>query len=240
MLSKKKLLVVGCSFVRTSWPDLLPQDNYEVINLGSGGSGNRYIADATLNYLLNNTVDAVIVSWSGLTRLDKIVDCPDQFADYFYRGDTGGQRYIASGGAQPGSSWQQYNLARLLFESDYKFLDRKQYGYLTLMEILKLQSFLKLNNITYYFTSYVNYWGTEDRVIKSTPDFHLRSIPELVTLINHIDFSKFLFVNNGEPKTLQDVAIELNNFDADGFHPGPEAKQKFVEMLLPVLSENIQ
>jgi len=235
-----KLLVVGCSFIRyNGWPNLLPQDQFEIVDLSLNGCGNRYIADATFNYLLTNAVDAVVVSWSGLTRLDKIVDRPEQFADYYYRNTVNGQTYISSGGAQPGSSWQQYNLARLLFESDYKFLDKTQYGYLSLMEILKLQNFLKLNNITYYFTSYVNYWGKEDRVIKSTPDFHLRTVPELESLINQIDFDRFLFVSNDQPKTIQDFAIELNSFDEDGFHPGTQAKQHFVDQLLPVLSENM-
>ena len=76
-----KILCNGCSYTaktsphrteRHTWPMFLEKElpNAEIINFGSNAAGNRYIKETTIEYLEHNDVDAVVVMWSGLGRVD--------------------------------------------------------------------------------------------------------------------------------------------------------------------------
>ena len=76
-----KILCNGCSYTakvsphrteRHTWPMFLEKElpNAEIINFGSNAAGNRYIKETTIEYCEKYQVDAVIVMWSGLGRVD--------------------------------------------------------------------------------------------------------------------------------------------------------------------------
>jgi len=71
-----KILTNGCSFTqgiydnhdeKDTWPYLLGHD---VVNLAEGGGSNHRIFRTTMEYLLDNTVDLVIIGWTGPERIE--------------------------------------------------------------------------------------------------------------------------------------------------------------------------
>ena len=111
----------------------------------------------------------------------------------------------------------------------YKVSSDLSLATINLMEIIKLQNYLKAKGIPFKFMSYINYW-TEGKHISPNGDFGLSDIPEVQYLINEIDFDQWIFADN-KRKCIYDVAKELNSFEADGFHPGPAAHQAWAELI---------
>ena len=77
MLNNKRVLTNGCSFTAWSeyknWPGHLP-NNWDVTNIASHAAGNQWICDSTIVKTINNDYDLVLIMWSGLTRIDTLVN----------------------------------------------------------------------------------------------------------------------------------------------------------------------
>ena len=193
-------------------------------------AGNKYIADSIIYHLSKpNDIDMVIVSWTSLTKIDKLVADSSYFSNYQWKKRVGNYDYVLSGGIV--GAWLQNSIARSLFENDYKFSNLEIYGFNNLIEIIKLQSFLESKKIPYYFTSCLNYWGEEPGMKKGTQDFDLGQFESLKPLIDQINFDKFLYIKDNKPYTVYDLAIEQNSFDLDNFHPGGTAIKDYAEMV---------
>ena len=71
-IKTNKLLLSGDSWManETNWFEEIFDCN-EYVNLSVRGSGNKWIAESIISYILDNQdVDYVFVNWSGLNRVD--------------------------------------------------------------------------------------------------------------------------------------------------------------------------
>ena len=167
------------------------------------GAGNQYIADSVILELSQASHDCVLVMWSGLQRIDLIVDDlakksnieqPIADINYYPVGD-----YFASSG----------------YLSVIKSGNEFTRGLRSLLEMLKLQSFLQNKKQPYYFMSYINYWNSADDLINR--NFGIYKYPKLKELAAELDFSRFIFAENND--CLYEVCSQLNSLEKDNFHP---------------------
>ena len=202
-------LTSGCSFTGTEatnsgWPVWL-QAHGTVKNLGMPGAGNEYIAESIMYELLNNKnkYDCVLVMWSGLQRIDLRVDplfsdnTLQSFVDidYFPIGDM----IVKSG-----------------FEKIASVGNEITRAYKSLMEMIKLQSFLADKDIPCYFMSYVNYWNHSEFLINR--NFGIYRNPLLSKLAENLNFDRFIFGPDNE--CLYEVAkSKEGGLAEDKFHP---------------------
>jgi hypothetical protein len=201
--------------------------------VAEAAAGNQYICDSVVRSVLNNKPDKVLVMWSGISRLDYLTSLEDSawnslFDSYgFYRRLPDNKLgWIFSGGQM--GTWFKHPVAHKMFYEMYKVSSPLSLANINLMEIIKLQNFLKAKDIPYVFSSYVNYW-TSGPNLSPNGDFGVCDFPELAPLINEIDFSNWLF--DGERRCLYDVAKTMNNFAEDGFHPGAEAHEYWAKLV---------
>ena len=244
-----KILISGCSF--TQWPEypggpnvcwpgylqkLLPDD--QIKSIAEAAAGNQYICDSIIRETLNNQYDQVLVMWSGVSRLDYLTSLEDPawnalFDSYgFYRRLSGEKLGWIFSGGQLGT-WFKHPVAHKMFKEMYKVSSNLSLATINLMEIVKLQNYLKAKNIPFKFMSYVNYWTTGEH-ISPNGDFGLMDIPEVQYLINEIDFSQWIFADNNR-KCIYDVAKELNNFEEDGFHPSAATHEAWAKLVVDQL-----
>lgn len=241
-----KILVSGCSF--TQWPEypggpnicwprwlreLKPQ--WEIKSLAEAAAGNQYIANSITDHLLeDNSYDMVIVMWSGVSRLDFLTDITDPdwnalFDSYgFYRRmNNGTLGYIFSGGEY--GTWYQNKVAQKMFYEMYKVSSHKTLAYTNLMEMVKLQNFLKAKGKKYFFMSYVNYWNDLENV-SPNGDFGVMNIPEVRHLVQEFDFNRWVFLNN-EKDGIYELAKQHKSFKEDGFHPSDEIQKQWASIV---------
>lgn len=153
---KTHLLVSGCSFTDGfaqkelgSWAYYLSNMmGLNLINKARGGSGNEYIADSIITYLINNQniLNNVVVgvAWSEFTRLMSPID---DGSDYIL--DTvRPQDFIKFNGIQ-GKFYNNKDCSK--FFSDIPFCIYKTY-----MSILKLNYFLDFYKIPYFYIDAIN------------------------------------------------------------------------------------
>lgn len=239
-----KILISGCSFTQwpespggpnSCWPRYLGEldNNYQITTVGEPAAGNQYISDSVVRATLENDYDMVLVMWSGVSRLDYLTSLEDPawvelFDSYgFYRRLPGNKLgYIFSGGQM--GTWFKNPVAHKMFYEQYKVSSELSLANINLLEIIKLQNHLIAKKIPYKFMSYVNYW-TEGKNLSPNGDFGVLGFPELVSLINGIDFNQWIF--DGERRCIYDVAKEKNSFREDGFHPGPEAHSYWANLI---------
>lgn len=239
-----KILVSGCSF--TQWPEypggpnicwpkylkeLLPDS--QIKSVAEAAAGNQYICDSVIRETLTDHYDQVLVMWSGVSRLDYLTSLEDSaweslFNSYgfFRRLPDGKLGWIFSGGQM--GTWFKHPVAHKMFYEMYKVSSELSLATINLMEMIKLQNYLKAKGIPYKFMSYVNYW-TNGKNISPNGDFGLLDFPELKPLINEIDFNQWIF--DGDRRCIYDVAKDRNNFQADGFHPESATQRYWAELI---------
>lgn len=236
------ILISGCSF--TQWPESPGGANicwpryitkHKITNVGEAAAGNQYICDSVIRAVSQNMPEHVLVMWSGVSRLDYLTSLEDPawnelFDSYgFYRRIPGGKLgYIFSGGQM--GTWYKNPVAHKMFYEMYKVSSELSLAHINLMEIVKLQNFLKYKGIPYTFMSYVNYWNRQDN-ISPNGDFGVLKYPELGYLVKEIDFKPWLFTNSARDG-IYELARELNSFQPDGFHPGTQANQRWAELIM--------
>lgn len=238
------ILVSGCSFTQwpeypggpnICWPRFLQEinPNNQITNVAEAAAGNQYICDSIIRKVLEQRPDHVIVMWSGVSRLDYLTSLEDAawdalFDSYgFYRRLPGNKLgWIFSGGQM--GTWFKNPVAHKMFYEMYKVSSELSLASINLMEIVKLQNFLKAQNIPYHFMSYVNYW-TDQEHVSPNGDFGVMRYKDLAPLINSIDWDRWIFSNNRDG--IYELAKEMDSFQADGFHPGDDVQAKWAELI---------
>lgn len=241
------ILVSGCSFtfchndggnwtgsyVPNHWPNHLDK-RFKVTNIGRFAARNQYIANGVISELSQKDYDHVLVMWSGLTRLDILTDVSDStwldiLKEYHFYGVLKNTKlaYVFSGGLN--GSWRDADsLINKMFNNTYKMSSRPSLATNSLLEMIKLQNYLKHRNINYHFMSYVNYWNDKENLING--NFGLFQYPELQYLIKQIDFSKWIF-SDKQYNGVYELALKNNDFYDDNFHPGLSADKAWAELI---------
>lgn len=217
-----KLLTVGCSFTadNDSWANRLKNIGHDVRNLGLSAAGNKYISDATISELIlyNKKYDHVLVMWSGLQRNDYLVDSTviDMYPECRVRTKkiTNNFGYITGGSAIPGDA----HPAAVKVKKEIELITNYELkSYQSLLEILKLQSFLQSNSIPYKFMTYVNYWNSKENIINNNVGVY--KFQSLTALSDYIDFSQFIFYNDNKDGIYEMCLSQVNFLSSDNFHP---------------------
>ena len=186
-----KILCNGCSYTaktsperteRHTWPMFLEKElpNAEIINFGSNAAGNRYIKETTIEYLEHNDVDAVVVMWSGLGRVD--VNISDKEFELCNMQTNPKTRYVGYK-KQNNRNWfftggvwcredsplsELFPDNKIIVDLFLKYLPGYRIHEAPLERILSsinnmidLQEYLIERNIPFVFASYQNYWNKQ-------------------------------------------------------------------------------
>jgi len=105
----------------------------------------------------------------------------------------------------------------------------------TLVQIINTQSYLKENNIPYLMSSYVNYWGNDERV--ADLDYGIGQFTDLKYLVDKIDFSRWVFANENKD-CIHELAKMHNDLEEDNFHPGFDTHERWADLILKKLKED--
>lgn len=239
------ILVSGCSFTHwpqypggpsVCWPEQLKKidSHLSITNLAEPAAGNQYICDSVVRHCINDRPDLVLVMWSGVSRLDYLTSLEDPAWDalydsygFFRRLPDGKLGYIFSGGQM--GTWFKHPVAHKMFYEMYKVSSELSLGHINLLEIIKLQQYLKSLNIPYRFMSYVNYWQ-QSGVPEFNGDFSVSRIPELQSLISAIDFDNWIF-SDAERNGVYELGVHHNDFLSDGIHPGAVAHTAWAQLV---------
>ena len=241
-------LISGCSFTHwpeypdgpnICWPKYFGQLNPDkkIVNLAEPAAGNQYICDSVIREILQNpnVYNEVIVMWSGISRLDYLTDITDPswnvlFDSYGFYRRLNDQKlgYIFSGGQM--GTWYQNPVAHKMFYEMYKVSSELSLATINLQEIVKLQNFLTAKNIPFKFMTYVNFW-TDKPNVSPNGDFGVIGMRDLDHLIKEIDFSKWIFSNDGSRDGIYEMAKNTNDFIEDGFHPGETTHRAWAQMI---------
>jgi len=219
-----KLLVSGCSFTASNFWTLPLKINHTIVkNLAVPSAGNNYIANSIMFEDLDS-YDCAVVMWSGITRLDALVEDISYFSRYSYKKNIDANNgYICAGSRLGGWNGcdRHYNLLKGLFEEQFKTKSDENLATLSLLEIIKLQNFLKVNNKQYLFCTYLNYWKKDKDWKSRDGDFGVNNILGLSKFIKQIDFSNWIFTEGFDG--YYEIAKENNFFEKDGHHPNLKA-----------------
>lgn len=218
MPNNKQVLVNGCSFTARSkiknWPEYLPNE-WEVTNIAQHAAGNSWICDATIVETIKNKYDLVLIMWSGLTRIDVPVNklAWDQF--WQFKSKNAIDIYYGHCGIGDNPNYPMTDITKPLI----KFGSERNLVFQSLMDMLKLQAWLKSKNIDYRFMSYINYWDNDyvENNLKQ-PSANLN----LDILVEQIDFSKWIFTDS-DKNGIYELTKKLNLYAEDGTHPNDEA-----------------
>lgn len=217
-----KILASGCSFTAgtQSWPYFV-NEHAEVTNLAMPAAGNRYISQSCQVELINqpDCYDLVLVMWSGLTRHDVTVS--EDVYNRAHRSKTTvhGANYIFMGDMMSRTD----PVVKDYQKKHFQLTDNEAHGCQSLIDMIALQSFLKLKKINYRFMSYINYWNTNSEV--HNLNFGLYRYPSCTKLAQEIDFNNFLFYNKNNDG-LYEFAKEHDWTDQQHrFHPTLEGHQ---------------
>jgi hypothetical protein len=248
-----KILISGCSF--TQWPDAPGGPNicwpryfqeynadWQCRSVAEAAAGNQYICDSIIRGVISDRPDRVIVMWSGVSRLDYLTSLEDEAWEklynsygFFRRLPNNKLGYIFSGGGT--GTWFNHPVSKRMFEEMYKVSSELSLGTINLMEMIKLQNFLIAKKIPYHFMSYVNYWSHEERV-SPNGDFGVYQYPELKELINELDFSRWIFLNE-QRDGVYELSKQLNSWQDDGFHPGAEAQSQWAQLITDRVKQDL-
>ena len=225
MSSQNKLLVNGCSFTALSenptWADYLTPDHR---NIAQHGSGNKWICESTITELLYNNYDTVLVMWSGLTRIDEVVDTTtwNDFWQFKSKNNLGIQYGHCGVGDCPDSPMADITKPKIAFN------DLKGLVFDSLLNIIKLQEFLRARQQKYKFMSFMNYWG--DSYIENGLEQPSVKGLGLDSLVSKIDFTQWIFSNDNKDGIFE-LAREKNLFSSDGVHPSADANKEWAKII---------
>lgn len=237
---RMRLLVSGCSFTASRWWVMPLVNNGVIKNLAVPAAGNKYIANSIIAEDIDS-YDFVIVMWSGITRLDALVEDVSYYDNYPYKKTIDKKSGYICGGQRLGG-WKDdakyYSLVGPLFEEQFKTMSDENLATLSLLEIIKLQNFLKVNNKKYIFCTYINYWNQTKDWIPRGGDFGVNTIPGLTKYVNQIDFSNWVFSDSNK-NGYYEIAKEHEFFEKDGWHPNIRAGLLWGEIVSKRIKEMI-
>ena len=234
----KKLFVNGCSFSRGpgSWPYHLQNNiNYQLTNHAVAGAGNTYIRQTTINQLLNNSYDLVIIMWSGLERIDIQVDDINKFdtpyTSFYQSQQNDWPEKIVSPINDQDSVQKDWVLGcgfvnndtflknTDMFKGLYKHQGLKQHVMRSITDMICLQGFLHDYKVPYIFTFYQNYL---ELLKQEAP--------------KHFEFLKLS--NTFNDPNLYDITKKHQWFADDGLHPSIIAHQHWAKDLTNWMYQN--
>jgi len=227
----KKVLVNGCSFTALSshknWPDYLPT-NWKVTNIASHAAGNQWICDSTIVNTIKFDYDLVLIMWSGLTRIDMAVNETtwDQFWQYKNANEIG--LYYGHCGIGDNPRFPMFAITKPII----KFSGEKELIFQSLMNMLKLQSWLESKNINYRFMSFMNYWN--DSYFENRKEYSSVKNLGLDALVNKINFDKFIFTDN-EKNGIFELAKDQDLCDNNN-HPTTDAGKLWANIVVEELA----
>ena len=235
-----KLLTFGCSFTdndnelremvngkyiepHNTWPvELARLTNTNPICKGMGGVGNFYITNKIYETVDDPDNSVVIVMWTGIDRIDKVVN-KEEF-HYFDRYEVR-DGWLHSGG--PGMFDRDNELFDKARSRDrywynyYKTYHTEEDSYIqTLQHMIGVQEFLSNRKIPYMFLTYKDIFTDRWREYKRAKN-----------LENQVNWDKFHFPNGefgGEYEWVRDNNL---TWAEDKQHPSSESHRKFAEYL---------
>lgn len=225
-----KILVVGCSYCLELEPILQKKfRNSKITNLSYAAAGNKFISDSLVVATSTEKFDLIYVSWSGLSRFDIVVNDISYFNDWMAKGTIQNTDYVFTGGI---GSWDHHNhtYADMIFTGIHKFIDQEQLHYLSLLEMLKIQNYLKYLNVPHYFSIIINQFkNLIQPALERTSEISALDFPSNHTLIKNLDFSRWIFDND-----LGQFECSYNNnfLSDDGFHPTLEGYNYWMDLLV--------
>ena len=99
---------------------------------------------------------------------------------------------------------------------------------LSVLEIIKLQEFLKSKKINYRFMTYANYWNDTTNTSGSLSS--INNYKSVQVLSEGLDFNQFIFYNN-QRDGLYEFAKATNQI-CDGFHPTSIAAENWSQIII--------
>jgi hypothetical protein len=237
------LIAGGCSFTQVpgtykNWPIFLRDKlNIPAFFVGAGSSGNDFISrrviSQTSQALLKYKPEELLVGvmWSGVSR--KSFYFSDDPIDHFKFTPYISKESMEDAYANPNTVVMGGVKNTYFVNPHYNDELSKTYyktyhdtvGALieTIEHILRLQWFLKLNNIKYFFTEYSN-----DSFTTNHRDLH--SHPDVKYLYDQIDFNNFLPVENMEWWIRNESGIPY--IDIRDNHPIDEMSSDFCDKII--------
>jgi len=164
-IKTNRLLLAGDSWMDAQTWYSEGFDCEQVTNLAVTGSGNKYIADSVMSHISSGTaVDYVLVSWSGLNRVDlpmPLDATPGYVENEASRRSTWASRYWTNYVAP----WRD-KASPLQIDEKFMRMMYQEKGYVTvknqaLMSVVNLQNFLKVKGIPYLFCFLYDYTNTD-------------------------------------------------------------------------------
>lgn len=203
-------LIVGCSFtVNLKFCDQVDHSKYKVY--GSPGSSNQAIAARVLHEVTQQTINHVVVLWSGLNRLSMPVplDLHRTF-DYNYVDVVGNTAWYHSGGMGcSGQSVEAPRVVKQYFDSQYIGASSEYLTDQTLANIIAVQTLLESRGITCDMSFIYD-------VHDSAPSQHEVSHGKIssTVLYNQVNWAKFT-----AKQPPWEWACSRQMLDNDGYHP---------------------
>ena len=233
------LLVNGCSFTQGqhSWPNHLQRfKQNQIVNLSCSGAGNTYIHESTINALSRSSAyQAVLVMWSGVTRIDTRVSDITRFQNSWYN-----SKYSSEHNDWPEKIVEPVNDQDFvdkdwvfglgetnrdkavtqsgLFSGFYKHMEISQFVFHFLIKLISLQNTLKVMKLPYCFMFYMSYQK------------YLQCFPELCKLVdwNNVYLEQNIF----------DIAQTNNDIDSTN-HPGPDTHKKWADIVDQIITNKL-
>ncbi len=232
-----KILVAGCSFCLELEPILNKRiPGCKVTNLSHAAAGNKFIADSIIAATSREKFDLIYVSWSTLSRLDVVVDDHSYFDDWMAKGSIYDNKYIFTGGI---GSWDhlKHKYVDMIFVGMHKFINQQQLHYMSLLEMLKIQNYLKSLNTPHYFSTIINQFNQTliEPALQTTSEVSALQFESNYPLIEKLNIDKWILDNGlGEFET----CYNKNLISHDGFHPTIDGYGYWMDLLVKRLKED--
>ena len=162
-IKTNKLLLSGDSWManKTNWFDEIFDYN-EYVNLSVRGSGNKWIAESIISYILDNQdVDYVFVNWSGLNRVDIPLPLITPDLGESKQRTTSTTKYWTNIMAPWRDKESKIHIEEKIIRMMYQEKGYTSVKNQSLLNIVALQDFLKNRNIDYLFCFAYDYTNTD-------------------------------------------------------------------------------
>ena len=233
-----KVLVSGCSFAEDLTPIIKKHIPGAVVtNLAQYAVGNKYIADSVVMATAREKFDIVYVSWTGLSRYDVCVSAENKelFKTWSAQKFLFDKYYICTGGAG-GWDHHDHSFANMLFKNYHTFVDHEQLYYNSILEIVKIQGYLKSLGIPSYHTCMLNQFVADpDTMAQHTCEYGTQRFPNLEKLVDQIDFTNWILEDQ---MGMFETCAQLNLLSDDGFHPNGEGYNYWIDKFVAQLKND--
>jgi hypothetical protein len=231
--SAVNILVNGCSFSRgpVAWPYYIEGAN--ITNLACAAAGVDYIFNTTIAELSQRRYDRVAIMWTAPSRLDLKVHSMCDFehspytSAYQSRRNDWATKIVVPVNDQDyvEKNWVfgcgHINRDPIVtnskaFDRQYFYQSTPQFVYLLLIKMIALQNTLKQMNVPYLFMYYQDY------------EAELKTYPALYQQLDQ----RCIY----NKQNIYTITKQKNWYDDDGVHPGPQAHQRWAEIVTPLLT----